>query len=97
MRLTWDSIEALNLALSVLILVIGIRAARQGKGLTPLWIGIAFGLFALSHLAEILGLKQSLTEVLVIIRILAYLLIVFLQYKLARAPLVKTEELADKS
>ena len=97
MKLTWDSITALNLVLSVLILVLGIRAARQGKGTTPLWIGVAFGLFALSHLAELLGLKQSFTEVLVIIRTLGYLLIVFIQYKLASAPPVKTEVLQKKS
>jgi hypothetical protein len=97
MKLTWDSIAALNLALSVLILALGIRAARQGKGATPLWIGIAFGLFALSHLAELLGLKQSFTEVLVIIRTLGYLLIVFIQYKLAGAPPVKAEDLPEKS
>jgi hypothetical protein len=97
MKLTWDSIAALDLALSVLVLVLGIRATRRGKGLTPLWIGIAFGLFALSYLAELLGLKQSLTEVLVIVRTLGYLLIVFIQYKLSGTPPEKTEDLADPS
>jgi hypothetical protein len=56
---------------------------RRSNRIFPLYIGIAFGLFGLSHLATILGLKASLEVPLIVIRTLAYLIIVFTVYKIA--------------
>jgi len=92
MSLTWDSIYVMNLLLCVLILVLGIRAYTRGKRLMPLLVGIAFGLFGLSHLANLLGLHDSLTKVLLVMRTFAYLLIVYIQYKIAMVQPDKTEE-----
>lgn len=50
----------------------------------PLYIGIAFGVFGISHLTTLLGLKETLTDVLIIIRVLAYLIVVFTLYKCAK-------------
>lgn len=39
-------------------------------------MGIAFGLFGLTHLLSLLGTGDSLNTVLIVIRIIAYLLII---------------------
>ena len=49
----------------------------------PLYVGIAFGLFGLSHLATLLGLKAALSTILIVIRTIAYLLVAFTLYKFA--------------
>ncbi|MCD6441122.1 MAG: hypothetical protein J7L86_04985 [Candidatus Marinimicrobia bacterium] len=96
MSLTWDPIYAMNLLLCVLILVLGIRAFKCAKGKMPLLLGIAFGLFGLSHFANLLGLHQSLSGFLIIMRIFAYLLIVYIQYKIAMVSIEeKKQEPAD--
>jgi hypothetical protein len=56
---------------------------RRSSRIFPLYIGIAFGLFGLSHLATILGLKASLEVPLIVVRTLAYLIVVFTVYKIA--------------
>jgi hypothetical protein len=48
-----------------------------------IYVGIAFGLFGLSHLATILGLKESLEAALIVVRTLAYLLVAFGVYQVA--------------
>ncbi|HCL00018.1 MAG TPA: hypothetical protein DHW42_07955 [Candidatus Marinimicrobia bacterium] len=92
MSLTFDLSFAVNLLLCVLILILGIRAFKLGKGKMPLLLGIAFGLFGLSHLANLLGLHDSLSKVLLIMRIFAYLLVVYIQYQIATTPQKKQEE-----
>jgi uncharacterized membrane protein (UPF0136 family) len=77
-----DSIAIVNLILSIVILVLGIWAYTKKKGVVPLYIGIAFGLFAISHLLTLLGLAASLTVFLIIIRLAAYLLVVFAVYQI---------------
>ena len=41
----------------------------------PLFIGIAFELFGISHLMTLLGLKETLTVILIIIRTIAYVMV----------------------
>ncbi len=83
MAFIWDPITAVNLVLSVIILVLGYWGYKKSKDNVSLYVGIAFGLFGLSHLATILGLTQSLVSVLIIIRTLAYLIVIFAVYKIA--------------
>lgn len=49
----------------------------------PLYVGIAFGLFGVSHLMTLLGLKDALEIVLIVVRTLAYLLVAFALYTVA--------------
>ena len=77
MALMLDPITIVNLILSLAILVLGINAYGKNKNGMALYIGVAFALFALSHLLTLLGLAQSLTTYLVIIRTLAYLIVIF--------------------
>ena len=72
-----------NLILCAIILVFGLIGWRRSKRVFLLYIGIAFGLFGLSHLATILGLKATLEVQLIMVRTLAYLIVVFTVYKMA--------------
>ena len=83
MNIVWDPIYVVNLILCAIILVFGIIGWSRSKRVFPLYIGIAFGLFGLSHLATILGLKATLEVPLIVIRTLAYLIVVFTVYKMA--------------
>jgi hypothetical protein len=81
MTFTWDPIYTLNLVLCIAIVGFGYLGYKKKEDKVPLYIGIAFGLFGISHLATLLGLKETLTDVLIIIRTLAYLTVVFALYK----------------
>jgi hypothetical protein len=49
----------------------------------PLYVGTAFGLFGVSHLMTLLGLREALKTVLIVIRTLTYLLVAFALYTVA--------------
>jgi uncharacterized membrane protein (UPF0136 family) len=83
MAFIWDPITAVNLVLSFIILVLGYWGYKKSNDKVPLYIGIAFGLFGISHLATLLDLKQSLESVLIIIRTLAYLTVIYAVYTVA--------------
>ena len=70
-----------NLALCVIILGLGIWGYSKKRYDVPLYIGIAFGLFGISHLMKILGLAESVAALLVMIRLIAYLIVVFALYR----------------
>jgi uncharacterized membrane protein (UPF0136 family) len=80
MHFVWDTTLVINLVLCIVILVFGIIGWQRSKNLVPLYIGIAFGLFGLSHLATLLSLKDALNTVLILIRLLAYLLVTYAVY-----------------
>jgi hypothetical protein len=69
--------------LCAIILVFGLIGWRRSGRAFPLYIGIAFGLFGISHLVTILGLKTTLEAPLIVVRTLAYLIVVFTVYKMA--------------
>jgi len=83
MSVVWDPMSIVNLVLCAIILVFGLVGWRRSGKAFPLYVGIAFGLFGLSHLATILGLKESLETVLIVVRTLAYVLVAFALYKVA--------------
>jgi len=83
MTFTWDPIYTVNLALCIIILVLGYLGHKRSENKMPLYIGIAFGLFGISHLMTLLGLKEILRSTLIIIRTLAYLIVVSTLYKAA--------------
>jgi uncharacterized membrane protein len=75
-------ITTINLILCVIILLLGLISYMKKKHPAPLYIGIAFGLFGVSHLASLLGLSQTLESFLIGIRTLAYLIVLIAVYKL---------------
>ena len=83
MAFIWDPITAVNLVLSVIVLVLGYWGYKKSNDKVPLYVGVAFGLFGVSHIATLLGFKQSLESVLIIIRTLAYLIVIYAVYTVA--------------
>lgn len=75
-------ITIVNLILAVIILVLGIWAYGKKKAGAALLLGIAFGLFAISHLLTLLGLAGTLNTLLIVIRILGYLVAIFAVYRI---------------
>jgi len=80
MDLNLDPIYIVNLALCIIILILGYLAYRKSKEIIPIYISIGFTLFGISHLATILGLKETLSDALIVIRTLGYLLVIFALY-----------------
>lgn len=78
-----DIVSLVNLILSIIIFCLGIWAYSRKKGSEPLYIGIAFLLFAVSHLITLLGMAAGLSALLIVIRIIAYLLIIYALYNVA--------------
>ena len=76
------SILIVNLVLCIIILVLGIWGYMKKKGDAPLYTGIAFGLFGISHLLNILGLAAGMNALIVAIRFIAYLLVIFALYRM---------------
>ena len=78
-----DPIYLVNLILCIIIGVFGYLGFKKANDTWPLYIAISFGLFGLSHLLTLLGLKEALTGFLIAIRTIAYLLVVYLLYRVA--------------
>lgn len=81
MSFTWDPMYVVNLVLCIIILALGCWGYRKTEDRVPMYVGIAFGLFGVSHLVTLIGLKEALETVLIVIRTLAYLIVVFALYK----------------
>jgi hypothetical protein len=77
MAIEWDPILFVNLVLCIIIVLLGILSYRKSHDSLPLFIAAAFGLFGVSHAATLLGWKEPLTIPLIIIRALAYLLVIY--------------------
>jgi uncharacterized membrane protein (UPF0136 family) len=77
MQFHWDTLTFVNLVLSVVILIFGIISWQRTKSRVTLYVGTAFGLFGLSHLATLLGLNVTLNVALIVIRTFAYLLVTY--------------------
>jgi len=80
MAFDWNPITIVNAMLCAAILILGCWGYKKEKTKMPLAVGIAFGIFGVSHIMTILGLQQSLTSFLIIIRVFAYLIVVLALY-----------------
>ena len=70
-----DLTTVINLSFGVIILILGIVGYIRSKETWILWIGIAFGLFAVSHLLTLLDLQETLDTLLLALRIVGYLIV----------------------
>ena len=71
-----DPILATNLILCVVILGPGLWEYRRSGLSLALYVGVAFGLFGISHAIALAGLTAALQYPVIIIRFLAYLLVI---------------------
>ena len=78
-----DPLTLVNLILCLAIVVLGFLGFRKLRDAWPLYIAISFGLFGISHLMTLLGYKDTLTIVVIAIRIIAYLLVLYTVYRVA--------------
>lgn len=75
MPFEWDPILFVNLLLCIGIVLLGFLCYRKSGDTLPAYIGAAFGLFGISHAATLAGFKVPLTIPLIVIRTLAYVLV----------------------
>jgi hypothetical protein len=76
-----DTITIMNFVLCVVIVALAIVTYSSRKSMIALYIGAAFGLFGISHLVNLIGLGSELADLLLIIRTLAYLIVIVALYK----------------
>jgi hypothetical protein len=82
------TVTVVNLILTIVIFILGILAFFKRKSdiasgtskaiaipEVSLYLGIAFGLFAVSHALTLAGLATSLQTIIIIIRVIGYLLV----------------------
>jgi uncharacterized membrane protein (UPF0136 family) len=81
MMVNCGSIDVINTVLCFAILILGILGYVKRRYRLSLAIGVAFGLFGVSHIITILGLHGCLTDLLVAIRVVAYLIVAFTLYR----------------
>ena len=78
-----DPTTTMNFALCIVIVALAVAAYNKKKNEVALYIGAAFALFGLSHFINLLGFGgTATTTVLVIIRTMAYLIVIFALLKL---------------
>ena len=77
-----DTTTIVNLVLCVVIVVLAIVAYINKKSRIAMYIGVAFALYGISHFMTLIGLGTSLTDVLLVIRTLGYIVIIFALYKI---------------
>ncbi|MCK4642256.1 hypothetical protein KAU32_01340 [bacterium] len=75
--MTFGPINIVNIVLCIIIVVMGFMKYGKEKAQLPLLIGIAFGLFGLSHIAKVFELSGPWDIPLIIIRTIAYLTVVY--------------------
>ena len=80
MILNPDPVVIVNLILCIVILSLGIYEYARTRSRVELYVGTAFGLFGLSHLLTLLGMAAALPVFLIVIRLLAYLLVIYALY-----------------
>ncbi|MBW3004647.1 hypothetical protein KY310_02350 [Candidatus Woesearchaeota archaeon] len=80
MAFTISTVPVLNLVLCVAILALGYWGYKVKKNKMSLFVGIAFGLFGVSHLVGILGYGAKLESIMVIVRLIGYLIVIFALY-----------------
>lgn len=73
-----------NFILSFLTFIIGCWAYAKTRNKTPFYVGIAFGLFSLSHLISLLGIHRSFRETLILIRMFGYFIVLTTLYHIGR-------------
>lgn len=77
-----NPVPIVNFLLCAVILIMGIVENTRSKTHLPLYVGLAFGLFGITHLLTILNLAASLSLLIIIIRLSAYILVIYSLYLL---------------
>jgi uncharacterized membrane protein (UPF0136 family) len=73
----FEAVTMVNLALCTLILLVGCLGYGKTKSKVPFHIGVAFGLFAVSHTISLFGVQASFVVTNILLRVFAYLIVLF--------------------
>ncbi|MEN6444021.1 MAG: hypothetical protein WC391_09425 [Methanoregula sp.] len=76
-----DPVVIINLLLCIVIFILGYVVYRKSDDVNALLIGIAFGLFGLSHLNTLLGLALFPEITFVLLRLCGYILVAAALYR----------------
>jgi uncharacterized membrane protein (UPF0136 family) len=76
MQFNWDTLIGFNMILCFVIFIYGIITWSRAKSKVALYMGVAFGIFGLSHLATLLSLDIN-SIVRIVVRLVAYLLVIY--------------------
>lgn len=76
-----DPITAVNIVLCIIIFLLGYIGYVRKQDALSFTIGIAFGLFAISHIITSFEASKPLTIAVITIRIIAYLVVIFALYR----------------
>jgi len=71
-----NAINVVNTALCIMIVLLGYWGYMQHRQKALLIIGLAFGLFGVSHVVKMAGLETSWMNAMIITRTAGYLLVV---------------------
>jgi uncharacterized membrane protein (UPF0136 family) len=77
MVLDLNPVTVWNLIFTSAIFVLGMVGYQKTKSRTSFFIGLAFGLYAISHVVTLLGYAQSLELFLLTIRTFAYVAVIY--------------------
>jgi len=77
-----DPVVIVNIILCVIILILGCLAYRKRENINALLIGIAFGMFGLSHVDTLLGLSLFPEITFVLLRIIGYMLVAIALFRI---------------
>ena len=80
----YDFFTLVNFVLSLLIFLFGSWSYIKTKNKAPFYIGVAFGLFSLSHLISLVGMESGLRDTLILVRAFSYFIILTTLYHMGR-------------
>jgi hypothetical protein len=80
----YDLFAVVNFTLSILIFIFGTWAYAKTKSKSPFYIGVAFGLFSLSHLISLAGLELWFRDTMILIRAFSYFIVLTTLYNMGR-------------
>jgi len=86
-----DLVSVLNTVLCVIIVILGILIYLRKGQMNALLIGIAFGLFAISHISTFLSLASCWETALITVRTSGYILVIAALYLLLDSKAEKTD------
>lgn len=77
MVLDVNPVTVWNLIFTSAIFIIGMMGYQKTRNQASFFIGVAFGLFAISHAVTLLGYAQQLELILLTLRTFAYVAVIY--------------------
>jgi hypothetical protein len=87
-----DLIPLLNVVLCTIIVILGILVYTRKGAMGALLIGVAFGLFGISHLYTLLGLGSTWEAAMITARTSGYILVIAALYLFLNRGIRKEQE-----